>query len=456
MIYIAQAYERTGRFDSATQTYIRITQDFNATRNAQGQELEGADLQQRINILDESNFRAGQNLERIFDYDNAIRYYGNLASDQRLARAEGHPARLHDALAAVAFITTNLGRWTQAADAWRAFIPVATAGRERAEAEYRAALIPFRAENWSEAIRSLQDYLRRSPTNADNAQFRVQAQYSIAISNQRLGSTDAYRRALREVVTVFRASGQQPGSPAAAWAAEALYRDLDDQVTAFTRTTFTRGSGENLAQQLGRLKTQLTAIDQAATAVVQLRGGEYSIGAITRQGEAHEHLATQEQQIPNLIDLSTAQQAQLRTAEAAIARVEQAADRLERANGNPDQVQSLRDRVQQLRDQIDQQRQGMIDQVRQRFDEEAEAERKLAIINYGLAVYTARNNNIPTPFAARALERLRAEDNQALTQAAFAQPNLPFPYRAGMFDGEAPGAVSSQQTPIATPGLVTE
>jgi hypothetical protein len=44
----------------------------------------------------------------------------------------------------------------------------------------------------------------------------------------------------------------------------------------------------------------------------------------------------------------------------------------------------------------------------------------------------------------------------ALTQAAFAQPNLPFPYRAGMFDGEAPGAVSSQQTPIATPGLVTE
>ena len=456
MIYIAQAYERTGRFDSATQTYIRITQDFNATRNAQGQELEGPDLQQRITILDESNFRAGQNLERIFDYDNAIRYYGNLASDQRLARAEGHPARLHDALAAVAFITTNLGRWTQAAEAWRAFLPVATAGRERAEAEYRAAQIPFRAENWSEAIRSLQDYLRRSPTSADNAQFRVQAQYYIAMSNQRLGNTDAYRRALREVVTVFRASGQQPGSPAAAWAAEALYRDLDDQVSTFTRTTFTRGSGENLAQQLARLKTQLTAIDQAATAVVQLRGGEYSIGAITRQGEAHEHLATQEQQIPNLIDLSSAQQAQLRTAEAAIARVEQAADRLERANGNPDQVQSLRDRVQQLRDQIDQQRQGMIDTVRQRFDEEAEAERKLAIINYGLAVYTARNNNIPTPFAARALERLRAEDNQALTQAAFAQPNLPFPYRAGMFDGEAPGAVSSQQTPIATPGLVTE
>lgn len=454
MIYIAQAYERTGRFDSATQTYIRITQDFNSTRNAQGQELTGDELQQRINILDESNFRAGQNLERIFDYDNAIRYYGNLSSDTRLARAEGHAARAHDALAAVAFITTNLGRWSQAADAWRAFIPVATAGRERAEAEYRAALIPFRAENWSEAIRSLQDYLRRVPASGDNAQFRVQAQYSIAMSNQRLGNTDAYRRALRDVVTVYRASGQQPGSPAAAWAAEALFRDLDDQVTAFTRTTFTRGNGDNLGQQLARLKTQLRAIDEAATQVVQLRGGEYSIGAITRQGEAHEHLATQEQQIPNLIELSSAQQQQLTRAERQIQNLESTAGRIEGAN--PDAAQRLRDQAQTLRDQLDQARQGMIDTVRQRFDEEAEAERKLAIINYGLAVYTARNNNIPTPFAARALERLRAEDNQALTQAAFAQPNLPFPYRPGMFDGEAPGAVTSQQTPIATPSLVTE
>ncbi|MEZ4392152.1 MAG: tetratricopeptide repeat protein [Polyangiales bacterium] len=454
MIYIAQAYERTGRFDSATQTYIRITQDFNSTRNAQGQELAGDDLQQRINILDESNFRAGQNLERIFDYDNAIRYYGNLVSDQRLATAEGHPARLHDALAAVAFITTNLGRWSQAADAWRNFIPVATAGRERAEAEYRAALVPFRAENWSDAIRSLQDYLRRVQGNGDNAQYRVQAQYSIAISQQRLGNNDAYRRALREVVTVYRASGQQPGSPAAAWAAEALFRDLDDQVTTFTRTTFTRGNGDALGAQLNRLKTQLRAIDEAATAVVQLRGGEYSIGAITRQGEAHEHLATQEQQIPNLIELSATQQRQLTTAERQITNLENTANRIE--NANADAAQRLRDQAQTLRDQLDQARQGMIDTVRQRFDEEAAAERTLAIINYGLAVYTARNNNIPTDFAATALERLRAEDNQQLAQAAFARPNLPFPYRSGMFDGEAPGAVASQSTAIATPSLVTE
>lgn len=453
MIYVARAQERTGRFDSATQTYIRITQDFNNTRNAQGQELSGDDLQQRINILEEANFRAGQNLERIFDYDNAIRYYGNVASDQRFARAEGHPARVHDALAAIAFITTNLGRWTQASEAWRNFLPVATAGRERAEAEYRGALVPYRAENWSEAIRSLQDYLRRTAPSGDNAQYRVQAQYSIAMSHQRMGAQDAYRRALREVVTVYRATGQQPGSPAAAWAAEALFRDLDDQVTAFTRNAFQRGNGDQLGAQLTRFKTELRAIDEAATQVVALRGGEYSVGALTRQGEAHEHLATQEQQIPNLVELSAAQRAQLARAETQIQRLETTAGRIE--NANADAAQRLRDQAQTLRDQLDQARQGMIDQIRTRFDEEAAAERQLAIINYGQAVYTARNRNIPTPYAARALERLRAEDNQQLIDQALRQQRL-FEYRQGMFDGEAPGAVVSQQTPIATPGLVTE
>jgi tetratricopeptide (TPR) repeat protein len=454
MVYVARAYERTGRFDSATQTYIRITQDFNNSRTAQGQELAGDELQQRINILEESNFRAGQNLERIFDYDNAIRYYGNVASDQRFARAEGHAARTHDALAAIAFITTNLGRWTQASEAWRNFLPVAQAGRERAEAEYRGALVPFRAENWSEAIRSLQEYLRRTAPSGDNAQYRVQAQYQIAIANQRLGNTDAYRRALRDVVAVYRAANQQPGSPAAAWAAEALYRDLDDQVTTFTRNTFTRGNGDQLGGQLTRFKAELRAIDEAATQVVQLRGGEFSIGAITRQAEAHEHLATQEQQIPNLIELNSQQRQQLARAETQIQRLETTAGRIEGANA--DAAQRLRDQAQTLRDQLDAARTAMIDQVRTRFDEEAAAERQLAILNYGLAVYTARNRNIPTQFAARALERLRAEDNQQLSQQAFSRPNLPFPYRAGMFDGEAPGAVTAQQTPVATPGLVTE
>jgi tetratricopeptide (TPR) repeat protein len=453
LFYTATAYERTNRFDTATQTYIRITQDYNNTRNAAGRELEGEDLTQRVNILEQSNFRAAINLERTFDYDNAIRYYNNVVSDQRLSAATDHDAHVHDALASIALITTNLGRWQPARAAWQNFLPRAAAGRERSEAEFRIAEIPYRSNDWAEAVRSLQDYLRRVPATGDNAQYRVQAQYNIALAHQRMNSDVQYRRALREVVTVFRSAGGQPGTTAAAWAAEALYRDLDDQVVTFLRNQFQRGDATSLRQQITRFKDQLRAIDASARDIIALRGGEYSIGALTRQGEAHEYLATQEARLGELIELSREERAQFARAEQAIARLESLATRIERANA--DQAEQLRARAQQLRDQLQQQQDDRRQRVQTAFDEESQAERQLGIINFGTAVHTARSQNIPTPFASRALERMRTEENRALLDQALGRQQV-FPYTAGMFNTEAPGATLSQTTPIATPGIVAE
>lgn len=452
--YVALAYERTGRFDTATQTYQRIVRDFNNTRNSAGQELTGEDLTQRINILEVSNFRAAVNLERIFDYDNSIRYYGTVVSDNRFANAADHSDHVHDALASIALINTNLGRWDAARTAWQNFIPRAAAGRERAEAEFRAAEMPYRASNWAGALTSLQDYLRRTPVTGDTAEFRVRAQYDIALTHRSLGSDTNYRRALREVVTVFRASGQQPGSTAAAWAAEALFRDLDDQVTAFMRVQFQQGDAASLRTQIERFKEQLRAIDNAARDVVSLRGGEYSIGALTRQGEAHEYLATQEARVGSLIQLSAAQEQQFERARRAIQQVRTAADQLERA-GRAEQAQQLRDRADQSQQQLDDQIAAARQTVQDSFDREAEAERSLAIINYGTAVNTARTQNIPTRYAATALEHLRSEENRPLVDNALSRQQV-FTYRQGMFDGEAPGATVTQTTPVSGPGLVGE
>lgn len=451
--YVALSYERTGRFDTATQTYQRIARDFNNTRGPNGQELTGDDRTQRINILEVSNFRAAVNLERIFDYDNSIRYYNTVVSDQRFANAADHTDHVHDALASIALINTNLGRWDAARTAWQNFIPRAS-GRERAEAEFRAAEMPFRASNWAGALTSLQDYLRRTPATAETAEFRVRAQYNIALTHRSLGSDTNYRRALREVVTVFRASGQQPGSTAAAWAAEALFRDLDDQVTEFMRVQFQQGDATALRAQIERFKAQLRTIDAAARDVVSLRGGEYSIGALTRQGEAHEYLATQENRVGSLIQLSAAQQQQIRTAEQAIARARAAADVLDR-NNRAEQAQRARDQADEAQQRLDDSRANMIADVQRSFDQEAEAERSLAIINYGTAVHTARTQNIPTRYASTALEHMRSEENRPLVDAALGRQQV-FPYRQGMFDGEAPGATVSQTTPLANPGLVGE
>jgi len=452
--YVALAYERTNRFDTATQTYVRITQDFNNTRNARGQELTGDDLAQRINILEQSNFRAGVNLERIFDYDRALQFYNTVATDARFATATGHDEHVHDALASIALINTNLARWSAARQGWQNFLPRANAGRERAEAEYNLAQIPYRAGNWNEALTSLQDYLRRTAVTGDTAQYRVQAQYNIALAYRNLNNTQQYRRALREVVTVFRASGQQPGSVAAAWAAEALFRDLDDQVTEFRRNTFSQGDAAALRAQLDRFKVQLRAIDEAARQVVQLRGGEYSIGALVRQGQAHEHLATQERRIGDLLQLSRDQQARITQAQRAIQQLRTAAEQLRRA-GRDAQADQLEQRASDTEQQLEDQRTQATQQVQATFDQEADAETQLAIINYGTAIHTARSNNIPTPFATEALRSLRSEDNQRLVEPALTQQRV-FEYRPGMFDGEASGAVLPQSSPVVSSGLATE
>ena len=452
--YVALAYERTGRFDTATQTYQRITRDFNNTLDPAGHELTGENRAQRINILEVSNFRAAYNLEKIFDYDNAIRYYGNVVSDNRFATATDHAAHIHDSLASIAMINQNLGRWDAARTAWQNFSPRADAGRERAEADFRAAETSYRASNWATAIPALNEYLRRTPVSGDTAQFRVRAQYDIALTYRAMGNDHEYRRALREVVAEYHRSGQQPGSTAAQWAAEALFRDLDDQVTEFQRAQFTQGDATQLRTQIDHFKEQLRAIDASAREVVSLRGGEYSIGSLTRQGEAHEYLATQESRVGSLIQLSRAQQDQFHRAEAQIAQLRHAADLLERA-GRAEQAQTIRDRADALEQQLADSRTNAIQQVQQNFDSEAEAERSLAIINYGTAVNTARTQNIPTPFSARALEHMRLDENRALVEPALTRQHI-FEYRPGMFDGEAPGATVMQTTPLAGPGLVNE
>ena len=73
------------------------------------------------------------------------------------------------------------------------------------------------------------------------------------------------------------------------------------------------GDAAALRQQIDRFKEQLRAIDASAREVVSLRGGEYSIGALTRQGEAHEYLATQEARVATLLVASRAEASMVRS-----------------------------------------------------------------------------------------------------------------------------------------------
>jgi tetratricopeptide (TPR) repeat protein len=461
LFYVALSYERTNRFDSATQTYIRVTQDYNNTFvNGTQRELEGADRQSRIDSLEQSNFRAAINLDRTFDYDGAVRYFESVVRDSRFGSAAGHGEHVHDSLASIALIRTNTGDWARARDAWRAFLPVADAGREHSTAEYRIAEMPFRARDWAGAVRAFQEYRRGVPMNPETAEFHVQAQYNIAQALKNNNDQVGFRRELRRVADVFRQSRQPPGSRAAAFAAEALYQDLDVRVHDFMQRTLTQGTGTELARQIRTLKTELDGIDTQAGEIIDLQGGEYTVGALVRRGEAHEYLATQEVRISTLLRLSTQQTQQLARAEAGAARLDRLADQL---GGRNEALETrLRNQAQEIRDRVQQMRDGMTTTVQQQYDTEAESERKLAIQDYAIAIHLARRNNIPTQFAATALEHIRIEENRPLVDAALRglSPQLVqrvgFAYTPNMFSTEAPGATLTQQAAIATPGLVGE
>ncbi len=201
------------------------------------------------------------------------------------------------------------------------------------------------------------------------------------------------------------------------------------------------------------MRERLRAIDLAATSLVGLRGGAASIGALTRQAEAHEHLAAQEQQVPALVELTPAQRPQVARAEAQVASLRRTAERL--APAQPQLAAQLQQRAEVLQARVEEARSRSLDEVRRRFDDEAAAERSLAVINYGLAVHTARRHRAPHAVGRAPLERLRAEDNREAAAAAFARRDLPFPYREGMFAAESPGALAMEPSPVATPGLAS-
>jgi tetratricopeptide (TPR) repeat protein len=107
LFYTALAYERAGFYATAARTYERIVRDYDSTRDARGEELVGEDRLQRINILEQSHFRAAVNRERMFDFDEAIEHYQSVATDPRFGSATDHAAHVHDALASIALIRTH-------------------------------------------------------------------------------------------------------------------------------------------------------------------------------------------------------------------------------------------------------------------------------------------------------------------------------------------------------------
>lgn len=202
--YVALAYD--GPLDTATQTYVRITQDFNNTRNARGQEDPPGDEPRRsasTSWSSPSSTRASTSSASLTD--RALHVYNTVATDARFATATGHDEHVHDALASIALINTNLARW----NAHAAGLAKLPARATRAGSAPR----PSTTSRKSPTARQLErgPHLPPglpAPHGGDGRHGAVP--HSAVRHRPRVPKPQRhqqYRRALREVVTVFGASG---------------------------------------------------------------------------------------------------------------------------------------------------------------------------------------------------------------------------------------------------------
>jgi tetratricopeptide (TPR) repeat protein len=283
--YVALALERSGRWVSAAERYARITREFDSTLDAAGRELCGEALAQRINVLELATYRAAVNAERNYDFDAAVAHYRAVVEDPRFAGAVDHDAHVHDALASIAMISTNLGHWRAATAAWTAFEPFSESGRERAEVRLRLAQIPYREGRWRDAVRSLEAFAR-GPSTADTVPLQVWAWSLVAECHRRLSDGAGSRAALVEAVRVFHATGLSAGSMAAARAVARL-PEFDALVAEILASRPEPGVDAGAAAWRERIATLDRDIEEMARlspiAVV---------GARVRLGEAYERLAT--------------------------------------------------------------------------------------------------------------------------------------------------------------------
>lgn len=196
LFYAALAWERASRHVSAADVYDDIVRRFDGPidLDALDRDEVDEDVEQRLNILEVSRYRAGINHERVFDYDAALARYAEVATDPRFVHAHDHTAHVHDALVSRAFILSGLARWSEALAAWCAFLPHASTPSEAATARYHIAANPFRAGRWREAITSLTAYLRVA-TAPEDTRYRERATQDLVTARQRLRSPRSVRRA---------------------------------------------------------------------------------------------------------------------------------------------------------------------------------------------------------------------------------------------------------------------
>jgi tetratricopeptide (TPR) repeat protein len=424
LIQAAVALECTSRYDSASRLYTRVIDEVGARRPANDEER-----QQLTGILASAYFRLAYTANRFFDYDRAIQNYRILADDRRFAGAEQAQVRT-DALINAARILEYQQNYQQAADYYRRAAEAVTDAETRRGAHYRAAEMSYRRRDWAATVREMQAFIDRYRSDAQAGELVVTAAWRIAEARQQLRQERDYRAALQNVVSTYERSGQQPGSIAAEYAAQARFTIANEAVTPLRQSVRVapgrQPTGQSFVQairtQIDENARQVRGVVDGFTPILAYRRPTWTIASFVQQGQAYEILASA------IINATL--------------------------TPLPDDLQRrIRGASADVRQEVETQFQ---DQVRQVLEDQIRPVECFAIARYALAARAARVGAIDNEHTRTAVARLQSYGDERIAECiaqAQAQDASFGAYTPGEFQRARPGQTLPMTPGVAAPPL---
>ena len=424
----AIALERSNRFDSAARLYARIINEVGP--------LSAKDPGQQTNydaILSNAYFRLAFNSNRFFDYDGAIENYRILADSERFKKSADPdmPERREGALINAAKILEYQQQYAKAADYYQRASETLKDPTDKQSAAYRVAEMSYKQNKWKDTVTKMQAFIGKYQSDATAGELVVQAQWRIAQARKNMGVAKDYDKALADVVTTYARSGQQPGSIAAEYAAQAKFLLADKGNEDFEKFAIKPGQPatmkayvDSLTGQIDSGASQATQRNAAYDSVASYRRPSWTIASYARQGRVWEVLAKAILNTPFVTPTDMKKQ---------MAKLPEASR-------------------EDIRTQVE-------DSVRQVLDNKTRPIECFAVVRYALAARAAKVGSIDNEYTQQAITRLGAYGDERIAECIAnqqASDSSLQAYQPGEFTRAPRGAVLPMPTGVSPPTLATE
>jgi tetratricopeptide (TPR) repeat protein len=428
LIFAANALTRAGRPTTAQEIYRRVIRDVGDRRGAD--EDEQAELDK---IMAESFFRLAAAARSGFEFEVALENYRILADSPRFANTQNAEVRewRGDALVNSALLLQQLGRYREATTYFTRVAQSTTDEDARRNARYAIAEMAYSQRSYSDAVRDYRAFITTYQRDAAAGELVVQAYWRIAQIRLALNQQREYQTGLADVVRAYAASGQEPGSMAAEYAANARFLIVDAGMPQMEGYAMTFGRPATGPEFQARMRSEiergvnlLTGLREAYTTVPPYRRPTWTIGALVRTGRLYELLTR------GILEAEV-------VAPADVQRLWRQLDRYDRESVQVEFEETVR---------------GVLATEVRPFECKA-------IANYALAARAGLAGNIDNEYTQIAADRLQAYGEERIAECiASEQANIPGleAARSGEFARSPAGQTQSIPADVSPPALVSE